>query len=325
MSMPTTTGLSMRATLPLLLLLTAAPLDAQLGGSRYSCSMTAGTRISIHEDNERSRMLIVDRDHCLDVRSQGRVTFDDDDSDVVGVTSGGYLEVVEVRRGVTRRAMYEERGGSLTRRYWEDGAERTAADLASWLRTVLPSIARESSIGAQARAERILRQRGPAGVTAEIAEIRSESVKEIYLNTLLADSRTGVAEHRAIARRLSSMFSSDTKRANLSMKLLEQSGGDAAVTESLLQGSRSISSDHQRALLLQAVIGRGALGRTELTSVLRSTRDISSDREKANVLVAVAAKHRPMNDEELRKAFLDATKTISSSREYRRVMESVVR
>ena len=312
------------APLPLSILALAlvTPREAS---AQYDCRAVAGTRISLHEDDERRRMLIVDRNHCLDVRSQGRVSFSADDSEVAALSAGGYLYVTETRDGTTRRMDFTERDGRIERRYFLNGDSRPESDAGDWLRVVLPRVARESTIGAEARIARIQRERGPAGLLREVEEISSESIKAMYVDALVNDSRTSAAELRDLARRLPRLMSSDSKRTAVITSMLARSGNDAAVLDAVLESSRAISSDRQRGIVLKAVTDRADLPRPAMLAVLRSIGGISSDREKASALIALSLHRVAMTDEGVRRVFLETTRTISSSSEYRRVMEAVVR
>ena len=315
----------MRFALLPLSILSLSLITPREASAQYDCRAVAGTRISLHEDDERRRMLIVDRNHCLDVRSQGRVSFTADDTDVAGLSSGGYLYVTETRDGTTRRIDFTERDGRIERRYFLNGDSRSESDAGDWLRVVLPRVARESSIGAEARVARIQRDRGPAGLMREVEEISSESIKAMYVEAMLNDSRTGPAELRELARRLPKLMSSDSRRTAVITSLLARGGSDPTILDAVLESSRSISSDRQRGLVLKAVTDRADLSRPTMLAVLRSIGGISSDREKASALIALSLHRVAMTDEGVRRAFLETTRTISSSSEYRRVMEAVVR
>jgi hypothetical protein len=308
---------------PLLLSPSTSPMRHDL--LQDDCKAVAGTHISLHEDDDKRRMLIVERNQCLDVRSQGRVSFTADDADLATLSPGGYLYVTETRSGTTRRMSFTERDGRIMRQYTVNGDTRPSAESEEWLRTVLPRVARESTIGAEARVARILRERGPAGAIGELENIHSESIKSLYVDALLSDSRTGPTELRDLARRLPELMSSDSRRATMMTTLLRRSNGDPAIVDALLESSRSISSDHQRGIVLNALLERDNLSRPTLLAALRSIGGISSDREKASALIALASHREAMTDDNMRRAFLETTRSISSSSEYRRVMEAVVR
>jgi hypothetical protein len=103
--------------------------------------------------------------------------------------------------------------------------------------------------------------------------------------------------------------------------LLAGAGG----RDALFDAVDGIASDRDRGLVLRAMLRREGLPRPALLAALRSAERIASDREKADVLLAATARRETLTDDEARRAFLQATRTIASSGEYRRVMEAVVR
>jgi hypothetical protein len=368
----------------LLLLLLAAPAWAQHG-----CPMRRGTHISIHESNERRTMIVADGERCLEVRSVGAIEFTDDDADVRRLSPGGTLSIEETRGGVTRRVEFAERDGRVTRRYLEDGRPRDDADGAAWTRAILAQVARESHVGAEARAARVLRQGGPQAVVAEVRQIASDGVKRVYLNTLLAHDRLSSDDLGAIVRVAERGVSSDSEKGRILRGVAERRGTDAGVLAAVVEASRSIASDSEKArvlasalaapsvdpgvrtsavavtrtiasdrakgallvalvpdagatdalfeavdgiasdrergTVLRAVLKRERLSRPALLATLRAAGRIASDTEKADVLLAAAAHRDVMTDDVVRRAFLDTTRGISSSSQYRRVMDAVVR
>jgi hypothetical protein len=368
----------------LLLLLLAAPARAQSG-----CPARRGNHMAIHESDQRRTLLIADGERCLEVRSVGLVEFTDDDADVRRLSPGGTLMVEETRGGVTRRVEFAERDGRVTRRYFEGDRMRDEADGAAWTRAILAQVARESPVGAEARAARVLRQGGPQGVLAEVRLIASGSVKRIYLNALLEHDRLTGDDLRAIVRTAERELSSDSDRGHVLRAVAERRGTDAGVLASVVEAARSISSDSEKArvlasalaapavgpeartsavavtrtissdrakgallvalapdagptpalfeavdgissdrergTVLRAILRRERLAQPALLATLRSAGRISSDREKAEVLLAVAAHRDALTDVAVRRAFLATTREISSSSEYRRVMDAVVR
>lgn len=368
----------------LILLLGALPVHAQSG-----CPARRGTHLSIHETNERRTMIIADGERCLEVRSVGTVEFTDDDADVRRLASGGTLSIEETRAGVTRRLEFAERDGRVTRRYLEDGRARDDADGGPWARAILAQVARESHVGAEARAARVLRQGGPQGVLAEVRQIASDGVKRIYLTTLLAHDRLTADDLRATVRVAERSLSSDSDKGRILRGVAERRGTDAATLAAVVEAARSISSDSEKArvlasalaapgvgpevrtsavavtrtissdrakgallvslvpdagatdalfeavdgissdrergTVLRAVLRQPRLSKPTLLATLRSARHIASDTEKAEVLLAAAAHRDALADEAVRRVFLDTTRGIASSSQYRRVMDAVVR
>lgn len=304
--------------LPLLAILLAALL-ATPAHAQWGCSSARrGTHISISERDERRGLLIADGERCLEVRSVGAVEFTDDDADVRRLAPGGTLTIEETRGGVTRRVEYAERDGRIERRYLQDGRVRDEADGAAWMRTILPQVARESHIGAEARAARVLRQRGVAGILDEVRQIASGTVKRIYLAAALEQGRPSDDELRAIVRAAERHLSSDSDRGQVLRAVAERRGVDAGTLATVIEAARSISSDSEKARVLAAALAAPSAGVEARTAAAGVARTISSDRAKAGLLAALAP--GATASDVMRAEWLRGARTISSDSERRRVL-----
>ena len=304
--------------LPLLAILLVALLTAP-AHAQWGCSTTRrGTHISISENDERRGLLISDGEKCLEVRSVGAVDFTDDDADVRRLAPGGTLSVEETRGGVTRRVEYAERDGRIERRYLQDGRLRDEADGAAWIRTILPQVARESHIGAEARAARVLRQRGVAGLLDEVRQIASGTVKRIYLTEALERGRPTDDDLRAVVRAAERHLSSDSDKGQVLRAVVERRGVDAGLVAAVIEAARSISSDPEKARVLAAALAAPAAGAEARTAAAGVTRTISSDRAKAELLAALAP--GATASDVMRAEWLRGARTISSDSERRRVL-----
>lgn len=84
-----------------------------------------------------------------------------------------------------------------------------------------------------------------------------------------------------------------------------------------------IKSSSNRRLYLTTLMAEARLNAAEATRALRAARAISSSSEKAGVLVA-AADRLPMSDANVRHAYIEAARSISSSSELRRALTRLV-
>jgi hypothetical protein len=292
----------------------ALPAAAQSVG----CPTRSGTHINIHERGERRTLLIADRARCLEVHSVGEVEFTDDDADVRRLAPGGSLSVEETRDGATRRVEFTERDGRVLRRFALDGSARDEAEGATWLRTLLPQVARESHIGAPARAARILRQRGAQGMLDEAALIASDGVKRIYVTTLLEQGRPTAADLRAAARFTQRSLTSDSDRSRVLRAVAEHPAADAGVVAAVVDAARSIASDSDKGRVLAAAVASPGAGPDTRAQVASAARTIASDRTKGELLAAIAPGAGA--SEAMRAAWIEGARTIASDSERRRVL-----
>ena len=305
-------------------------------------------------DGSRTTIVVSERGRCLEVRLDGRVTFTDDDADVATLDPGGTLVATESRAGEVRTLTLAERGGTIAREYRVNGAVRPASESTRWFADVVLEVVRGTGFGAAERVTRIRRQRGVQGVLDEVGKLRSDHVRRIYLDQLLASDDLTADEVRRAARTAADLLQSDHEKAMVLHAALERRGADADVAEEVARGAASIGSDHERANVLAAALEHGApseaaarssffraldgigsdherrrvledlarrdvLGTEMLRALLASASRIGSDHEKAAVLLAIAWRPELLRDSTVRASFDAALKTIGSDAEYRRV------
>ena len=268
-----------------------------------------------------------DDNRSLTVTSRGQIWFTDDDSDVARVEDGGRLMIEERRRGFPDRMLIitTGRSGRQERTYLVDGV-RTEYDqrAEAWLATLIPELARESGIGAEERARRILDRDGPDGLIAEAERIRSSSVRRRYLTVLLDNGRPRDADTPRALRAVAGIGSSSEKATLLVLAANRVPLDDPATRAAYFDAVRSISSGSELRRVLMAVLDRTPVGAPVLAEGLDASRRISSGSERATVLVAVAGRHR-LASGPVRDAFFTAADEMSSSSERRRVLIAVLR
>jgi len=318
-----------------------------------ACRRALGHLVDVDGDNGRTTVVVSDAERCLEVRITGRVTFDDADADVQSMDPGGALVVTESRGGEVRTLTLVERGGAIARAYRVTGFVRPADESASWFGGVVLALVREAGFGATERVARIRRQGGVQAVLDEVRHIRSDHVRELYLQALLAGSGLTAADVARVARAAADGLGSDHAKAAVLLDAVERRGDDRAVADEAVRGAATVGSDHERANVLAAVLDRNAaatpdarffgaldaigsdherrrvleslatrdsLGTESMRALLASTARLGSDHEKAAVLLAVVA-WRPerLRDPAARAAFDAALKSLGSDAEYRRV------
>jgi len=317
-----------------------------------ACRRVLGHLISVDGDNGRTTVVVNDAEHCLEVRISGRVTFDDADADVKSMDPGGALVATESRGGEVRTLTLVERGGTIDRAYRVNGVVRPADESAAWFGGVVLALVRDAGFGATERVARIRRQGGVQAVLDEVRRIRSDHVREMYLEALLAGSGLTAADIARVAHTATDLLGSDHEKAVVLLDVVERRGDDRAVADEVVRGAATIGSDHERANVLAAVLDRSAatpvgaeffraldavgsdherrrvlealatrdsLGAETVRALLASAARIGSDHEKAAVLLAIASRPERLRDAGSRAAFDAALKSLGSDAEYRRV------
>src|SRR4029453_10451885 len=145
--------------------------------------------------------------------------FTDDDADVKRLSPGGSLRI---RDGGMMTSLVgghtveftADGSGNITRRFWTGSTERPFdPEGRKWLSSVLPRFIRQSGIGASARVARILKQKGPAGVLAEISLIEGSWSKRRYFSELVKTGTLGASATRQALVQASREIDSDFELA----------------------------------------------------------------------------------------------------------------
>ncbi len=243
-------------------------------------------RTTIHTSGTGTQIRWIHNGRSVEIRTDGTVELSEDETEVRRIALGGRFSLEErLRGGPDRRVEYRAAAdGTLTRAYSVNGRPQAwDASARAWLAGILPEMARENGIGAEARVARIHARRGTAEVLEEVDRIRSGSSQTAHLRALLA--------HHPLS---------------------------AGETARVLQQVRRIDSDSQKAGLLRAVLGRGQASEPTLVGVLESAAAIGSDSQKGSLLTEVAERYtlaRPR----VRDAFFAATGRIGSDTQRGRV------
>ena len=266
-----------------------APWGAAVGVQercRYDGEGRRSTRINSDEDRTSIRW---ETDDCtVEVEIIGDVEFSSDDTQVTRLGRDARFEIEERLRGVRHRIRMEaDRDGAIERSYWVDGRSTpwdTSAD--AWLASILPELFRQTTINAEARVRRMLREGGPDRVFAETDRIHSDHVKGYYLELLMAEADLTEAEYVRVVE-AATEIESDHGATELILAVIAEAGMRDAFQEPILTGVDGIDSDHQKTRVLEVLL-RSDLSTEQFDAVLRAAMHIDSDHNLSVVLQAVA-------------------------------------
>jgi hypothetical protein len=282
------------------------------------CAPRSGRHVSIDAGAVRSRTIISDAAHCVQIDVDGRIEFTEDETDVASLSPGGALDMAETRGGVTRQLSVRERDGRLVRTYFVDGTQRALDEGAAWIRTIIPVLTRETTVGVAARVARVRRQRGVAGVLGEIESIASDGVKRAWFEALLAGAPLGEDDlvKNAVAAR---SITSDGDKASVLRAIADRAGSRAAVASAVVATARTLTSDgDRRSVLAKVTDARPSQSLDVLTHAALAAREMTSDGDKAAVLTAIAP--RAGESPALRNALLEGATTITGDGDRARVL-----
>ncbi len=301
-----------------------AVTPAQEGQEKRQVRRTVTTQqheVSEHERN--SRWIHNVNGHEKSVHLRGDVEFNDDYTDVKNIPSGGFFQLREAHTGFVRQ-LEVTRGanGELERRYTVGGAQQPYdAEARTWFAKTIADALR-SGFDARARSQKLLRERGAAGVLDEVAKLTSDHAKRIFYTTVLdSDNLDSSSTRRVLEEAGRQIKNSDHERAKLLEAVARRSLSDREVRVLFFELAGMIKSDHERRRVLSAVLNQHRSDSDVLLAALKSASAMSSDHEKAKVLSFVA-RGGAMSDE-VRAALLEAINTIKSDYERKRVLAAL--
>lgn len=270
----------------------------------------------IHQDDDLKRSLEI----------RGKAEFNDDYTDVVSVSEGGWVIIEDVRGSQGYR--YEVRrdgAGNLTRTFFVNGTVRPLDDSArSWLAKFVLNAVRQGGFDAEKRVQRLLSQKGVPGVLAEIAEISGDWAKRRYYQELIKQANLDANALRDVLRQVARDISSDYEQAQLLIAVAPMLTGKEAAIQPFFDAVATIKSDYEHSRVLKTLLKEGSTpSRAVLVLIASSTKNISSNYEKAGVLKRVAAVY--LDDPTLRDVFFQTVASISSDYERRRVLTALVK
>ena len=259
----------------------------------------------VQQDGQQKRLLEI----------RGKAEFNDDYTDIKDVTEGGWVIIEE--RTNSQWFRYEVRrdpAGQITRAFYANGAARPLDDSAkSWLSKFVREAVRQGGFDAEKRVQRILEQRGVAGVLAEINLISSDYAQRHYYEALIKQANLDAAALRDVLRQVARDFSSDYEEAQLLIHVAPMVTGKDAAIQPFFDAVATIKSDYERGRVLKTIMKQDAPSSAVLVLVASSTKTISSDYERRGVLSALV-KTKNQSEEVLR-LLLDSAAAMSSDYE----------
>jgi len=257
----------------------------------------------------------------LEVKLNGEIEFTDDDADLKSLSPGGSLRIRNGGWFASHTMQFTaDASGKITRRFWVASAERPfEPEGRQWLSQMLPRFIRQTGIGAPARAARIYKSRGAAGVLGEISLIEGSWGKRVYFKELFKMPLDPATARQAVVQ-AGREIESDFELASLLIDEADKLLADPGTRQAYFDAARTIQSDFEARRVYSSALSRGPVSSPILAGVLEGNR-IDSDFEQASLLMQIA-KLQPL-DGTSRGPFFAALDTVASDFEHRRVLSAL--
>jgi hypothetical protein len=267
-----------------------------------------------HSDNGRE----------FNLRIKGKPEFTDDYSDLKSVSAGGSVTIEERTPSLTRKLeITPGADGKLQHSYSVNGASHELdPEGKQWLAGFILDAVRQSAYDAERRVARLFERGGAAAVLEEVALIKGDYAKSVYLRQLLKDRQVDAAAARKVvqmaARDISSAYEKQQVLAAVAVKYLDDNDTLAEFAAAI----PTISSDHERGQALAALVKDRKLTSEQLKIVVPAVAKMSSDYDKANALLGLLKAGG--TEAVAQPAFFDAVNGIQSAYDRARVLSAVL-
>ncbi len=302
------------------------PVPPAPGAAAVAASQDSGRRISFHDDDGRMSYRESQSGHLLTVDSQGSSDLADDLGGIRRLAPGAQMEFRQidgsgerallVRGDATGQPVYTYRAEDRDRPF--DAAGR------AWLASMLLQLVRGSGLGAEVRAERLLRDGGPQAVMAEVTLIPGDHVKERYLKALLSHPGLPAAAVEDAVRQAGRELGSDHAMGDVLMAALDSGPATDSLALAVAQAARGIDGAHERWRPLAALVQGRPLPPDALDAVLQAGLGIHSDYELGSLL-ALAAARNGLDDPAAARDFLAGVAALGSDSERHRALSAAIR
>jgi hypothetical protein len=260
----------------------------------------------------------------FNLRIKGKPEFTEDYSDLKALSPGGSVTIEEKTASITRRLeITADADGQLQRKYSVDGATRELdAEGKQWVAGAILDAVRQSGYDAERRVTKLFERGGAAAVLEEVALIKGDWAKGVYLKELLKGRQLDAASARrvvgVVARDISSAYEKGQVLGAVAGKYLDDKETLQAFTAAVV----TINSDYERGQALAMLMKDRKLTAEQLRIVVPAAAKMSSDYEKAQALVGIL---KASSAEAVAEpAFFDGVNGISSAYERAKVLNAVL-
>ena len=252
---------------------------------------------------------------------EGDIELDSEQAEIVRMSPDAVLEVRQ--RRFTSRKKLEVRpdaDGRPVYSYKVGARKRPAEEGKAYLDTVMDSIVRSTTVGAHARARRLLDEEGLDALLYEVGGLRSNSARRIYLEAAAEMESLDETQARRIVETAGREISSSSRLRATLVDLSERWPVDWQLNQAFTEAAEEIaSSSEKRHTLVEVARHRGIGDDADSFAEVAST--IGAGSEKAR---AVSSLHEIEPTPEVAMALLETVDTIASSGERRRALTELV-
>ena len=263
--------------------------DAQAGTRPCDGELQQHQQMSGERNGRRTLTLKLSGGGCtVDLKADGRLTFNDDFTDIASLDSGGFFRLDVTERGVRRELHIESRNGSLARTWRVNGREVPYdAAAQAWFAAFLIDLDRRTAIGIDVRLPHLLRTGGVKAVLDETGLMASDYARGLYYRQLLKTAQLTTGDVTRVLQQAAKLTKSDHYAHELIRAVAPRGLSDPAQRAAVSDVIDGMESDHYRAEAIKMLVASGRPGAEELDLLVRMLPQMKSDHYKMEVLTQV--------------------------------------
>jgi beta-lactamase regulating signal transducer with metallopeptidase domain len=261
----------------------------------------------------------------IDAHSIGTVRFNAEATAIESISSGGYFEVNE-RQGDSLRHLRVEPGanGQLNFTYNVNGTQQEYdAGARAWFSNFLLALERTSGFAASTRVPALLAKGGPQAVLAEISNLNSDYVRQIYFVKLFENATLPGPLLVKALQQARDEISTDYSLAQVLLTIAQHYDlNDEAQRVAFLNGANKLGTDYEHSRVLIELLKRPNLSPQLVRATLESAKSINTDYEKGRILTTLAGLSS-FNEGEIA-TYLDLAGSINTDYEHSRTLMTLM-
>ena len=301
-----------------------SPKKFSLPGCDVQSNSSSSAQVwSDDDDHMRAR---VKRGSCqILLEAQGKVTYNDQFTDIATIANSGWLEISDKGGPVEHKLrIVAEDNGSLSRSWAVDDQRRQYDDAAAkWLAETLVELDRYTQFSNGARMAAIYKKSGVKGVLDETENTSGDYAKRQNLARLFKIAKLDETQLGRVLDMVKTDVHSDYERSEVLRSLVQEGVITPALQVKYIAAAGDISSGYERGRSLEALTNAGALTTQSQIAVYSAAAKTSSDYERSQIMQRVMKKYGL--SAETGPAFLDAAKSISSDYELRVLLTAALK
>lgn len=231
----------------------------------------------------------------------------------------GTLEVSSKEKGVTRKAVFSAKDGTISATATVDDDEEEGAEAQRIAGDLLQLFARSSSVGAGDRVKAMLAAGGKKAVLDEIAQLVGSHAVGGYVEALAAATPLAHEDIKLLTARVSKLDSDYAKRSAVAALLSTQELDDASVAD-IISVAKTIEGDHELRLIIEEFAEK-PLNDSNFDIAASLIGEIEGDHE-IRLAVAAMLENEGQSDANVARILNIAAKSIDGDYELRLAIEA---